>query len=267
MSAEHSVEPESAVEQYRVELDLFSGPLDLLLYLVKRDEVDPAEVSLAAVAAQFAAYLDVLTLIDLDLAGEFLVTASTLIEIKSRAALPREPDEPAAEEAPEDLAHSDLVRRLLEYRRFKEAAAELVERAAGWHERYPRMAAEQPAEAADPSEDRIREVELWDLVGAFGRVLQRKQATVGSESLKREEMPVSLLVERIGERVRREGRIAFSSCFEVGGGYEHGDRGLIVGVFLAILELVRHHGFRADQPADYGEIWIEPPGDPPPGTA
>ncbi len=244
---------------YRVELDLVSGPLDLLLYLVKRDELDTAEVSLASVTSQFVAYLDVLTRIDLDLTGEFLVTAATLIEIKSRAALPQTPDEPAAEEPAEDLAHSDLVRRLMEYRRFKEAAAELADRAAGWQERYPRLASEQPAEAADPSEDRIREVELWDLVGAFGRVLQRKQSSVGTASLKREEMPVSLLVERIGERVRREGRVSFSSCFEQGGGYEPGDRTLIVGVFLAILELVRHHGFRADQPADGGEIWIGPP--------
>ena len=244
---------------YRVDLDLFSGPLDLLLFLVKRNEVDVCDVSLAKVASQFVTYLEVLQFIDLDLAGEFLVTASTLIEIKSRAALP--PDEPAQTEddaSTEDLARSGLVRRLLEYRKFKEAAAELEERAARWQERYPRLSIEQPGDVNDPADDRIREVELWDLVSALGRVMEKKEV-VGSTSLRREEIPVAVLVERIGDRVRREGRLPFSEFFE---GTNHRER--IVGVFLAILELVRHHGFRAEQPTEFDEIWIGPPDDPSP---
>jgi segregation and condensation protein A len=241
--------------EYRVELDLFSGPLDLLLYLVKRNEVDVGEVSLARIAAQFVAFLEVLQFVDLDLAGEFLVTASTLIEIKSRSVLPQEEVAEADDAPSEDLARSELVRRLLEYRKFKEAAAQLQERASRWQERYPRLSIEQPVEGNDPVEDRIREVELWDLVSALGRVLQKKEL-VGSAQLQRDETPVAVLVERIGERVRREGRVAFSDCFE---GVR--ERGRIVGVFLAVLELLRHHGFRAEQPTDYGEIWIEPPAD------
>ncbi len=243
---------------YRVELDLFSGPLDLLLYLVKRNEVDVGDVSLAKIGSQFVAYLEVLQFIDLDLAGEFLVTASTLIEIKSRAALPQEQPEEVEESSADDLARSSLVRRLLEYRKFKEAAAELEERAARWQQRYPRLSIEQPGDVNDPSEDRIREVELWDLVSALGRVLQKKES-VGSASLRREEIPVALLVERIAERVRREGRLPFSGFFD---GANHRER--IVGVFLAILELLRHHGFRADQPTEFDEIWIEPPPEPTP---
>lgn len=238
---------------YRVDLDLFSGPLDLLLHLVKRNEVDVGEVALAKVASQFAGYLEVLQFIDLDLAGEFLVTASTLVEIKSHSVLPRD-EEPEAEEThADDLARSELVRRLLEYRKFKEAAAELEERAARWQERYPRLSIEQPSDGGDRSEDRIREVELWDLVSALGRVLQARES-VGVGSLQRDETPVAELVVQIGDRVRTEGRVAFSDCFA-----GLNDRGRIVGVFLAILELVRHHGFRAEQPNDYGEIWIEQP--------
>lgn len=240
---------------YRVELDLFSGPLDLLLYLVKRSEVDVSEVSLAKIASQFVTYLEVLQFIDLDLAGEFLVTASTLIEIKSRAALPQEAAEDTEDPATEDLARSGLVTRLLEYRKFKAAAAELEERAARWQERYPRLSIEQPGDANDPTEDRIREVELWDLVSALGRVLQKKE-TVGTASLRREEIPVAVLVERIGERVRKEGRLPFSTFFEGAN-----ERTRIVGVFLAILELVRHHGYRAEQPTEFDEIWIGPPGE------
>lgn len=239
---------------YRVELDLFNGPLDLLLYLVKRSEVDICDVSLAEIASQFVTYLEVLQFIDLDLAGEFLVTASTLIEIKSRSVLPQdEPDEVIENSATEDLARSELVRRLLEYRKFKEAAAELEERAARWQERYPRLSVEQPSDSADPIEDRIREVELWDLVSALGRVLQKKEV-VGNASLQRDETPVAVLVEQMAERVRREGRLPFSMFFD-----GTNDRGRIVGVFLAILELVRHHGFKAEQPVDSSEIWIAPP--------
>lgn len=242
---------------YRVELDLFSGPLDLLLFLVKRNEIDIAEVSLARVASQFVATLEVLQFIDLDLAGEFLVTASTLIEIKSRSALPQaDPEEAGEDGTADDLARSSLVRRLLEYRKFKDAAAQLEDRAARWQERYPRLSTDQPGDVNDPAEDRIREVELWDLVSALGRVLTRKES-VGATSLRREEIPVALLVERIGERVKAEGRLPFSRFFE---GVSHRER--IVGVFLAILELLRHHGYRAEQPSEYGEIWIEPPDDP-----
>ena len=238
---------------YRVELDLFTGPLDLLLYLVKRNEVDIREVALAEVAGQFVTYLEVLRFIDLDLTGEFLVVASTLIEIKSRSVLPRE-EEPEEEQASSaDLGRSDLVRRLLEYRKFKDAALELAEHAARWQERYPRLSIEQPAADADKQVDRIREVELWDLVSALGRVLKAKES-VGVGSLQRDETPVAELVVQIGDRVRNEGRVAFSSCFA-----GLNDRGRIVGVFLAILELVRHHGFRAVQPDEYGEIWIEAP--------
>lgn len=243
---------------YRVELDLFSGPLDLLLYLVKRSEVDICDVLLADIASQFVSYLEVLQFIDLDLAGEFLVTASTLIEIKSRLVLPQDTPQEAEEESPaEDLARSELVRRLLEYRKFKEAAAQLEERAARWQERYPRLSIEQPSDGADPIEDRIREVELWDLVSALGRVLQKKEV-VGNASLQRDETPVAVLVEQMAAKVRSEGRLAFSTFFK-----QMNDRGRIVGVFLAILELVRHHGFKAEQPIESGEIWIAPPDDAP----
>lgn len=238
---------------YRVDLDLFSGPLDLLLYLVKRNEVDIREVALARVASQFVEYLNVLQFIDLDLTGEFLVVASTLVEIKSRSVLPRDNEAEVDDSPPADLGRSELVSRLLEYRRFKEASAELAEHAARWQERYPRLSIEQPRPDVEKSLDRIRDVELWDLVSALGRVLGAKEV-VGEASLQRDETPVALLVEEIAARVEREGRVSFSDCFA-----DIGDRGRIVGVFLAILELVRHHGFRARQPRDLGEIWIEPP--------
>src|SRR6516225_7415254 len=105
--------------EYQVDLDTFRGPLDLLLYLVKRDEVDIRDIPIARVAEQFKQYLDVLTLIDVELAGDFLVMASTLMEIKSKLLLPRAEQESEPEEDP----RGELVRQLLQYKRFKEAAA------------------------------------------------------------------------------------------------------------------------------------------------
>src|SRR4051794_21546560 len=125
---------------YLVDLDTFRGPLDLLLYLVKRDELDILEIPIAQVTEQFKRYLDVLTLIDVERAGDFLVMAATLMEIKSKLLLPRNEEE--AEPAPDP--RRELVRQLLQYKRFKEAAAVLE----GWAEQQSHRLPRSPAPAA-----------------------------------------------------------------------------------------------------------------------
>lgn len=237
--------------EYRVELDVFHGPLDLLLYLVRRSEVDIRELPIREITGQFLEFLEVLGFIDLDLAGDFVAMASTLVEIKSRTVLPQ-PEEETEPEVTDD-PRSELIQQLLEYKRFKEASAALEERAAQWQERYPRLSDDRPRVGKDPAADRIREVELWDLVSALGRVLRRK--VVEEEArIRYDETPISVYVERIGTRVRQEGRVAFSSFFE-----NTNQRSVIVGLFLAVLELLAKHDFRAEQPVDFGEIWILPP--------
>ena len=238
---------------YCVQLDIFSGPLDLLLYLVRRNEVDILDLPIARITASFLDYLEVLQMIDLDLAGDFVVVASTLMEIKSRMVLPQPEVEarPAADS--EDDPRSDLIRQLLEYKKYRDAAKALEERAAEWQERYPRLTSERPSEGKDPASDFIRDVELWDLVSALGRVL-RTQAAESHASIRYDDTPISVYMERIEARVRTERRVAFSSFFA-----GENERSRIVGVFLAILELLRHHAYRAEQPAEYGEIWVLPP--------
>lgn len=241
---------------YRVELDIFCGPLDLLLYLVRRNEVDILTLPVAGITSQFVDYLQVLELIDIDMVGDFVVMASALIEIKSRIVLPRadEDEEGAGPELDADPG-SELIHQLLKYKKFKDAAGALEERAAHWQERYPRLSDDRPRQGKDPSADRIKEVELWDLVSALSRVLRKKEVEqVGR--IRYDDTPITVHIERIGTRVRREGRVAFSSFFE-----QTNERLRIVGVFLAIMELLRHHGFRADQPVEYGEIWVLPPKD------
>lgn len=239
---------------YRVELDHFRGPLDLLLYLVRRNELSVTAVPVSSIVSQFVDFMQGLAALDLEQVGEFVVLSSTLVELKSREVIPEttESDEPAADPSA-DEPRSELIEQLLQYKRYREAGLALEERAATWQLRYPRLHDDRPQATRNLSQDRIKEVELWDLVSALGRVLQ-KQAVETNAKIRYDETPISVYVERISERVRAEGRVRFSSFF---GGLHV--RSQIIGVFLAILELLRHHHYRAEQPADYGEIFVLPP--------
>ncbi|MFQ5733350.1 MAG: segregation and condensation protein A [Planctomycetaceae bacterium] len=238
--------------EYRVQLDLYEGPLDLLLYLVRRHELDVMDLPIATITGQFVEYLEVLRFLNVDAVGEFVVTASALLELKGRSALPIPDDDDAGGE-PADDPHGDLVARLLDYKRYKDAARELDERAAEWRERYHRQSKDRPVRGKDPTADRLKDVELWDLVSALARVLKKNEVEQRVH-IRIDDVPVAVYLERVSERVRREGRTAFSAFFE-----GENDRGRIVGTFLAILELLRHHGFRAEQPVEFHEIWVLAP--------
>lgn len=246
---------------YRVELDLFSGPMDLLLYLVRRNEVDVRYLPIAKITEQFQELLSVLVELDLGMVGDFVVMASTLVEIKSRLVLPNAEEDAPADDAPIDAGNDprgELIQQLLEYRRFKEAAAALERRAEEWQERYPRLSGERPTSGKDPAADRIKEVELWDLVSALARILRRKDVEEEGR-IRYDETPISVYVEQIGERVRRDQEVRFTSLFD-----QETTRSKIIGLFLAVLELLRHHGYRARQEEAFGEIVILPPLDTPP---
>ena len=242
-------------QAYRVELqELFDGPLDLLLYLVRKQEIDILTLSLSSIIRQFLDYLEVLELIDFDLTADFLVTAATLAEIKSRLALVR--DETPVEEVEEQLeeiAPAQFVQHLLTYRRLKEASEMLQEQAVAWHDRYPRLADERPDQRRSLAEDYIKDVEVWDLVGAFARIVRKKNVEE-ERRIKFDETPIHIYVERIGAQIREQGRVLFQSLFEM-----EADRSQVIGMFLAVLELVRHHGYFAEQESDFAEIWLMPP--------
>jgi segregation and condensation protein A len=240
------------MSEYRVQLDLFAGPLDLLLYLVRRQEVDILDLPMSRLTSQFLEFLATVEFIDVDLAGDFIVTASSLTEIKSRQVLPQ-PDEELEEPDLESEPHGQLVQKLLEYKKFKEASFALQERAAKWQERYPRLAAERPSVSKNPAQDRIKEVELWDLVSALSRVLETREV-IQESRIAYDDTPIAVWAERVSRVVIERGRCAFSEFFE-----GENSRSRIVGIFLAILELVRHHDYRVEQPVAYGEIWIRPP--------
>jgi segregation and condensation protein A len=234
---------------FRVELEIFRGPLDLLLYLVRKVELDVSEIALASVTQQFLDHLAILEKLDVDAVGDFLEIASTLIEIKSRLVLPGEDEVLDELEDP----RQDLVRRLLEYKQYRDAASMLEERSREWRERYPRIATDVPARQLSPDHQPIQEVELWDLVSAFGRVLKEKHGSAGPESIRYDETPIHVFMQRIDARLRRERRVAFTDFFD---GAVH--KSAFVGMFLAVLELVRHRHALAAQPQLFGEIWLEP---------
>jgi segregation and condensation protein A len=228
---------------YLVDLDAFRGPLDLLLYLVKRDEVDVRDIPIARVAEQFKEYLDVMHLIDVERAGDFLVMAATLMEIKSKMLLPRSDEATAVEEDP----RLELVKQLVQYKKFKDAAALLEARAAEQERRLPRQPA-APAGGAAPAP--LRPVELWDLVSAFGR-LMRETLALAPQTIQVDQTPLHVYMEAVVRRLTREGRLPLSALFTP----PH-TRGRLLGLFLAILELTKVRRVLPEQPDSFGDIWL-----------
>ena len=233
--------------QFRVQLDLFSGPLDLLWYLVRKHELDVLDIPVALVTEQYLEMIEVLEHVDVNAVGDFLEVATRLMEIKSKLMLPRHEEE--AEEEVED-PRQDMVQRLLEYKKFKDAASMLEDRNRQWQQRFSRRVNDLPPRTVDPSEQPIQEVEMWDLVSAFARLMRDNQAVKPAE-IRYDDTPIDVYMDRVRERLARENRIAFTSFFERG---MH--KSQMVGVFLAVLELIRHHKIEVEQTELFGEIWI-----------
>jgi segregation and condensation protein A len=230
--------------EYQVDLPVFRGPLDLLLYLVKRNEVDITDIPIVRILEQFQEYLGVLESLDVEQAGDFLVMAATLMEIKSKLLLPRAGEDGTPEE--ED-PRQELVRQLLEYKKFKEAAAHLEEAGERQSQRLGRTPVPQ---ATAPGQQPLRPVELWDLVSAFGR-LMRETLALQPQQIVVDQTPLHVYMEQILDQLRRQQALPFSALFTPP--YQ---RGRLVGLFLAVLELVKTRRLRAEQPEQFGAIHV-----------
>jgi segregation and condensation protein A len=233
--------------EYQVDLDIFRGPLDLLLFLVKRSEVDILDIPIAKITEQYVHYLEVLQLIDVERVGDFLVMAATLMEIKSRMLLPRS-ETPAVDESD---PRSELVRQLLQYKQFKDAAAILQQCADEQAMQLPRQQQHRASEPNDPAQQPIQQVELWDLVSAFGRLLRETLALQPSQIVL-DETPISVHMERILERLAREPRVSFADVFDP----PH-NRGRLIGLFMALLELIKANLISAEQGVPFAEIRLK----------
>ena len=232
--------------EFRVDLEVFRGPLDLLLYLVRKHELEITDIPIALVTEQYLAHLEVLQQIDLGTVGDFVEMASTLIEIKSRMVLPHGGED----EQPLEDPRQNLVERLLEYKKFKDAASMLDERSRQWQERFARLPGGPAETPRDPAAEPIEEVELWDLVSAFGRIVREHQVLPAS-NIVYDDTPIRVYMARIHEQLIERGRLPLSALFQAG---MH--KSTMVGIFLAVLELVRHHRVQAEQSELFAEIWL-----------
>jgi len=234
------------MNDYRVNLDIYNGPLDLLLYLIRREEVDIHDIPIARITEQYCAYVDTLKLIDPDLAGEFLVMAATLMEIKTRMLLPRPEQEAAEAEAFDPRA--ELVRQLLEYKAFKDAASDLRAAADEQALRFPR----RPVELVGQDDARdLEEVQLWDLVEAFSALMTAIGREGQETRILYDDTPLELHADDIMDRLRRDGNMTFREVFA-----GRTRRTELVGLFLALLELIRRRSIYVEQEKDFGEIYI-----------
>ena len=234
-------------QEYKVKLEVFEGPLDLLLYLIKRDEIDIHDIPIGHITKQYLEFMELFKMLDLDVAGEFVVMAANLIYIKSRSLLPVSV-QPPEEEADEEDPRWELVRQLLEYKKFKEAAAHLHDRETAREGVFPRVAA-SPEEVAERP---LGEVSVFDLIGAFNKILKRiDDRKENLREIFEESFTVADKIDFILKMTSAGVSLKFIELFSTAA-----SRGEIVITFLALLELIRLKQLRCVQPEAFGEIEI-----------
>ena len=235
--------------EYKVRLEIFEGPLDLLLYLIKRDELDIYDISLERITKQYLEYLQAFKELNIEVAGEFVVMAANLIYLKSRSLLPADL-QPPEEDVEEDDPRWDLIRQLIEYKKFKEAAGQLQVRALEQERIFARTGnGALPELAALP----LGEVGIFQLINAFQNVLKRLDAKEDLREIFGENFTVSDKIEKILQTLAGGKAVRFSELF-----LRAASRVEIVVTFLALLELIRLKQVRAIQPDEFAEIEIAP---------
>jgi segregation and condensation protein A len=252
---------------YKVDLDIYNGPMDLLLYLIRREEVDVRDIPLARIADQYLAYLDLLKGLDIELAGDFVVMAATLLELKSRALLPRPPELEEGEEEDFEDPRETLIRQLIEYRRFKEAAALLDDRGREMARRFPRQVDEHLFDAIGPDEDpgppaeMFQGLEVWDLISAFTQVIRTLGYSKPGEVIY-DDTPIEEAATDLLARLEKERSVLFTQLFAKARALNYA-----LTMFLAILELIRQRKIGVEQAADFKDFRVflrDPAAEPPP---
>jgi segregation and condensation protein A len=227
--------------EYKVRLEKFEGPLDLLLFLIKKEEIDIYDIPISVITEQYLAYIGVLEFLNLELAGEFLVMAATLMRLKARMLLPRES---ADDEEIED-PRKDLVQQLLEYQQFKQAASDFE--AMEYQRKMLFTRPELEWEGAEPPEE--MDYNLFDLIVALKHVLDRAKERPMEIAV--EEISIEEKMDYLRERIQPGQRAPFGDLFEEGA-----DATEIIVTFLALLELLRLGTFKIRQTKSFGSIHI-----------
>ena len=238
------------MEDYKVKLDVFEGPLDLLLYLIKRDEVDIYDISIERITKQYLSYMEAFHVLNIDLAGEFIVMAANLLYIKSRTLLPVD-QQMAEEDAEEDDPRWELIRQLIEYKKFKEAAARLRDKEALMENLFPRIPV--VPDLAPAENLLVEEVGIFDLIHAFQKILKRlEKEPENLREIFEENFTVSEKIDYLLKVMSGGVAMRFEELFA-----DVASRAEIVVTFLAMLELIRMKQLCVRQDSHFGEIWID----------
>ncbi|RMF95464.1 MAG: chromosome segregation protein ScpA [Candidatus Schekmanbacteria bacterium] len=230
-------------KEYQVQLPNFEGPLDLLLYLIKKNEIDIYDIPIAFILEEYMKYVDVMKVLNLNSIGEFLVMAAHLLYIKSRMLLPTAKDDGEEIEDP----RTDLVQRLLEYEQFKLAAQELANRSAYYSEQYDRQ---NPSGEIEKEEKVLVNVSVFDLIKAFEGILKRTKDSAVKEILV-SKITINDKISQIIEILEKKDSITLNSLFQ-----EMKEKIEMIVTFLALLELIRLKLVRVEQETQFGDITI-----------
>ncbi|NRB74177.1 MAG: segregation/condensation protein A [Verrucomicrobiales bacterium] len=235
---------------YKVELDIFEGPMDLLLYLIKRDEIDIYDIPIESITKQYMAYLETFKMLNIGLAGEFLVMAANLCYIKSRMMLPKHV-QPPEEDADEEDPRWDLIRQLIEYKKFKEAANFLGNRESEEQDRFKRK-----PDKIETNKDETRplseDVGIFDLIRAFQNIVDRFQDDQGLGEIVDDSYTVSDKIDHLLETVEPGQSMSFTALFK-----DATSKHEMIVTFLALLELMKLNFFRVRQKVILGEIELQ----------
>jgi segregation and condensation protein A len=238
--------------EYKVQFDVFEGPMDLLLYLVRKQEVDIYQVNLTQLATEFIQYIEFMRELDLDVAGEFVVMSATLMYIKSKELLPKDKQVVLEEEEEGEDPRWELIQQLVEYKKFKDAAAQLKEKELEQESVYIRQAPKPDFKLMESREPPRPEVCVFDLVKAVGSILQRIQdKDAETRQIEADVWSVSQKIEMFRTRMRTRPRFKFSELFQ-----QDRTRQEVVVTFLALLEMIRMKHLQAVQSEPFEEIEI-----------
>lgn len=233
---------------YKVKLDIFEGPLDLLLFLIRKNEIDIYDIPIVTIAQQYVEYLELMKALNLEIAGEFLVMAATLIHLKSRSLLPQQEDEAGAEEGPDPL--EELRRQLIEYQKYKDVAVVLREQDILEKDVFTRSFYEDPAVKGEEGPG-IEELSLFDLLSALQHILKKGGQNNALMEVTAEQISVKDKITWLLEMLKDKQNVTFESLF-----ISLTSKMEIVSTFLALLELIKLQAVRVLQQMPFGTIFI-----------
>lgn len=235
---------------YKVRLDIFEGPLDLLLYLIKKDEVDIHTISIERITKQYLDYIDTFKMLNIDLASEFIVMAANLMYIKSRTLLPKSV-QPPEEDMEEDDPRWELIRQLIEYKKFKDAAGFLSRKETEQEDFFAHMP-EKKAPPVEEADEPLPDVNIFDLIRAFQNVLKRFEESTDLGDIVDDRYTVSDKIEFLLGELEPGKSMKFSTLF-----VEATSKTEVIVTFLAVLELMKMNQFRIRQDQILGEIEVQ----------